>query len=219
MNIQKPEVPLNPLVTSLKMKHGVKEKITPNSSGELDLLILVLIYSIEEDNHYTGILDRKPIILVLAVVEDGKVYKLYKGLKFENSKTNGIYGLNLDLLLSDNKHNLEILQKKKVKILNLYQKYIIPGTKQEIKDELINLIKEEIDFFYHLNTFKGLQKVFIQNPFYLYKTGCIKYSQSIKDDKIINSIKLFQPKTFETKATENVISKGKSKPDVMKKKT
>lgn len=196
MNIQKPEVPINPLVTSLKMKHGVKEKITPNSSGGLDLIIQQLLYSpLDKKYLKLKIQDYNPLVLILVVIEEGNVYKLFD-IPFKSEKVSGIYGLNLNLMIADNQKNLEILTKIKDDLLTHYQSYILPTTTDKLKIDIIKQVKAIIQEIQNLHK---TGKVFLQNPFHLFETKYILYSSSINTKKQIDSLKNFHPKVFETK--------------------
>jgi len=214
---------INPLVTLIKIKKGVKEKI--DLDGELiKLTIQQLLYSLM-DKKYSAqeVKDEYPLVLVLAIVNQGKLYKLFSAsnIKF-NLKVAGIYGLNLDMLLSPDEKNLNILLEIKSRILSAYQTYLIPGVKDEIKKEQLNDIQSSIHSIYELSKLEEKQKVLIEDPFYFYIDDYILYSSTIKDTKLIDHLKHFRPKTFEiSKKSEPKVSQKsdrKIKVDFSKKK-
>lgn len=206
---------INPLVTLIKIKKGVKEKIELDGNV-IKLTIQQLLYSLM-DKQYAAreVRDEYPLILVLAIVNQGKLYKLFSAsdIKF-NLKVTGIYGLNLDMLLSENEKNLKLLLEIKTRILSAYQTYLLPGIKEEVKKEQLGHIQSLVHSIYEMyKTLNNTQKVLIENPFYFYKDDYILFSSTIKDTKLIDYLKNFRPKTFEISKKED----KKSEPKVTEK--
>jgi hypothetical protein len=198
-------IPENPLVKLLKIKKGIIEKITPLDSGGLDFIIQQLLYAYPERNiKKTTFLDVTPVVFILSVIQDKKKYELFP-LPFK-SFVAGIFGINLNLLFSDDEKSSSILHKIKSKILTSY--IIYNSSSDEVKKRILKELKEIVIELIEIDKSK---KVFVQSPFQSFETRHILFSQTLKDPKQITAYKNSSHVVLDVKSpSKNPLTKGKN---------
>lgn len=185
--MNKQSIPENPLVKLLKVKKGYLERITPKEDGRIDFILQQLLYSYEQNKNNSNILDYTPIVLILSISQDKKIYNLFDSkIKVFQS---GIYGLNLNLLFSSSsEENNKIIFKLKQKIISLYLLYINTTAKglEKIKQNIISELKSIV---LELMIIDKSKKIFDESPFNVYETKHILYSKTLDDIKLVNHLK------------------------------
>lgn len=206
-------IPENPLVKLLKIKKGIIEKITPLYSGGLDFTIQQLLYAYPERNiKKTTFLDVTPVVFILSVIQDKKKYELFP-LPFK-SFVAGIFGINLNLLFSEDEKASSILYKIKSKILTSYIIYNSPSSFDEVKKGILKELKEIVIELIEIDKTK---KIFVQSPFQSFETRHILFSQTLKDPKVITAYKNSSHVVLDVKSPEkNLLTKGKTNATIQK---
>ena len=193
---------LNPLIKQLKIQRGIVELISLRDNKHIDFILQYILYD-KNDAVYqrNKIVDYNPIILPLTVTDSGVTYPLFKTDKKKISG-NGIYGINLNLLLSHDKEYMEEILKIKKRICDLYKMYIL---KKGIPSERENIINELMLSVVKIYQIKNNNNIFIVNPFIFLKRSSIYFSESINNVHHIDKMKNFLPKflTFGEKNTKN----------------
>ena len=176
---------LNPLIKQIKIQKGFIDEISLRNENYIDFLIQTLLYSYK-DKKYSNqkIKDYNPILLPLIVNDTGNNYYLFRQNKKSNIKSDGIYGINLNLLISENNEiNIELNNiRNKIYILYItYLNSISDYQKESIITNLNNLINTLFEFKQNKNTF-------IQTPFVFYERKYIIFLENIKSQKYINQL-------------------------------
>lgn len=179
---------LNPLIKQIKIQKGFIDEISLRNENYIDFLIQTLLYSYKDKKYNNQkIKDYNPILLPLIVNDTGNNYYLFKQNKKSNIKSDGIYGINLNLLISENNEiNIELNNiRNKIYILYItYLNSISDYQKESIITNLNNLINTLFEFKQNKNTF-------IQTPFVFYERKYIIFLENIKSQKYINQLMSF----------------------------
>lgn len=176
---------LNPLIKQIKIQKGFIDEISLRNENYIDFLIQTLLYSYKDKKYNNQkIKDYNPILLPLIVNDTGNNYYLFRQNKKSNIKSDGIYGINLNLLISENNEiNIELNNiRNKIYILYItYLNSISDYQKESIITNLNNLINTLFEFKQNKNTF-------IQTPFVFYERKYIIFLENIKSQKYINQL-------------------------------
>lgn len=179
---------LNPLIKQIKIQKGFIDEISLRNEIQIDFLIQTLLYSYK-DKKYSNqkIKDYNPILLPLIVNDTGNNYYLFKQNKKSNIKSDGIYGINLNLLISENNEiNIE-LNNIRNKIYILYITYLNSISDYQ-KESIITNLNTIINMLFEL---KQNKNTFVQTPFVFYERKYILFLENIKSQKYINQLMSF----------------------------
>ena len=179
---------LNPLIKQIKIQKGFIDEISLRNENYIDFLIQTLLYSYKDKKYNNQkIKDYNPILLPLVVNDTGNNYFLFKQNKKSPIKSEGIYGINLNLLISeDNEINIE-LNNIRNKIYILYIMYIHSISDYQ-KENIIDNLNTLINTLFEL---KQKRNIFIQTPFVFYERKYILFLENIKSQKYINQLVSF----------------------------
>lgn len=179
---------LNPLIKQIKIQKGFIDEVSLRNETSIDFLIQTLLYSYKDKKfNNQKIKDYNPILLPLVVNDTGNNYYLFKYNTKSPIKTEGIYGINLNLLISENNEiNIE-LNNIKNKIYLLYIRYIHSISAYQ-KENIIDNLKTLINTLFE---FKQQRNIFIQTPFVFYERKYILFLENIKSQKYINQLMSF----------------------------
>ncbi|MCA9496581.1 MAG: hypothetical protein KC589_06560 [Nanoarchaeota archaeon] len=179
---------LNPLIKQIKIQKGFIDEVSLRNETHIDFLIQTLLYSYKDKKYNNQkIKDYNPILLPLVVNDTGNNYFLFKHNNKSPIKSEGIYGINLNLLISENSEiNIE-LNNIRNKIYILYITYLHSISIYQ-KENIIDNLNTLVNTLFEL---KQTKNTFIQTPFVFYERKYILFLENIKSQKYINQLMSF----------------------------
>lgn len=163
---------LNPLIKQIKIQKGFIDEVSLRNETHIDFLIQTLLYSYKDKKYNNQkIKDYNPILLPLVVNDTGNNYFLFKHNNKSNIKSEGIYGINLNLLISENSEiNIE-LNNIRNKIYILYIMYLHSISiyqKENIITNLNTIINTLFELKQTKNTFIELLLYFMKENIFFF---------------------------------------------------